>query len=186
MKRLFDILISLVLLLLLLPLFVMVGIAIKVDSKGPIYFRQDRIGLNGEVFSMNKFRSMVFTGNVDETSLTIVNDPRITRVGAFIRGTSLDELPQLLNVLNGEMSIVGPRPDRLIQKEDYHPRDWNIRNRVRPGITGLAQISGRSNSTFENRLHHDIEYANTHNFFLDLKIIMKTIAVVLLRRNIIR
>jgi len=186
MKRLFDILISLFLLILLSPLFVLIGIAIKAESKGPIIFRQDRVGLNGEIFSINKFRSMVFTGNENETSPTEVNDPRITRTGAFIRGTSFDELPQLLNVLKGEMSIVGPRPDRLIQKEDYHPGDWDIRNSVRPGITGLAQISGRSNSTFENRLHHDIKYANTHNFFLDLKIIMKTITVVLLRRNIIR
>ena len=186
MKRLFDILISLFLLILLSPLFVLIGIAIKAESKGPIIFRQDRVGLNEEIFSINKFRSMVFTGNEIETSPTEVNDPRITRTGAFIRSTSLDELPQQLNVLKGEMSIVGPRPDRLVQKDDYNPGDWDIRNSVRPGITGLAQISGRSNSTFENRLHHDIDYANTHNFFLDLKIIMKTIAVVLLRRNIIR
>ena len=184
MKRLFDILTSLVLLTLMSPLLVMVGIAISVESKGPIIFRQDRVGFNGKIFRINKFRSMFFTNNEPGSYYTEKNDPRITRVGRFIRDTSLDELPQLINVLTGDMSIVGPRPDLLIQKTEYAAADWDLRNTVRPGITGLAQISGRSNSTFENRLYHDIKYSKTHNFFLDLKIIVKTIQVVLLRNNL--
>ncbi len=184
MKRLFDILTSLVLLTLMSPLLVMVAIAISVESKGPIIFRQDRVGFNGKIFRINKFRSMFFTNNGPGSYYTEKNDPRITRVGRFIRDTSLDELPQLINVLIGDMSIVGPRPDLLLQKSEYAPADWDIRNTVRPGITGLAQISGRSNSTFENRLHHDIKYARTHNFFLDLKIILKTVQVVFVRKNL--
>jgi len=184
MKRLFDIIASLVLLILMSPLLIIVSIAISVESKGPFIFRQDRVGLNGKLFRINKFRSMFFTNNEPGSYYTEKNDHRITRVGRFIRDTSLDELPQLINVLTGDMSIVGPRPDLLIQKTEYGAADWDLRNTVRPGITGLAQVSGRSNSTFENRLHHDIEYAKTHNFLLDLKIILKTVQVVFLRKNL--
>ena len=183
MKRLFDIIASLVLLILMSPLLIVVSIAISVESKGPFIFRQDRVGLNGEIFRINKFRSMFFTSDEPGSYYTKKNDPRITRVGRFIRDTSLDELPQLINVLIGDMSIVGPRPNLLLQKSEYAPADWDLRNTVRPGITGLAQVSGRSNSTSENRLFHDIRYANTHNFLLDLKIILKTVQVVFLRKN---
>lgn len=111
------------------------------------------------------------------------NDPRITRVGRFIRATSIDELPQLWNILKGEMSIVGPRPDLEIQKKDYKPEDWQLRNSVRPGITGLAQVNGRSNLSFEKRLDFDLTYARTHGFLLDMMIILRTAKVVFLGTN---
>ena len=126
---------------------------------------------------------MYVDGDKQGSHSTRENDPRITRVGRFIRATSLDELPQLINVLKGDMSIVGPRPDLMIQKADYKPEDWDLRISVRPGITGLAQVSGRSNCTFDERLNYDTEYARSHGILLDLKILFKTAAVVLFRKN---
>lgn len=183
MKRLLDIITSLILLILLSPLIFVVGILIKFDSHGPIIFSQQRVGLNGKLFSIYKFRSMHRDSEKLGPHSTSLNDSRITRFGRFIRATSLDELPQLINVLKGEMSIVGPRPDLVIQEKDYRPVDWNLRLSVRPGITGLAQVNGRSNCTFEERLHYDLEYARSHNFLLDLKILYKTATTVLLRKN---
>lgn len=161
----------------------LIGILIKLETSGPMVFTQQRVGFNGKLFSICKYRSMYIDSEKQGSHSTSTNDPRITRVGRFIRATSLDELPQLINVLKGEMSIVGPRPDLMIQKADYIPEDWNLRISVRPGITGLAQVNGRSNCTFEERLHYDIEYARSHSFLLDLKILFKTAAVVLLSKN---
>ena len=183
MKRLLDIFTSLILLVLLSPLMALIGLLIKLETSGPIIFSQQRVGLNGSQFSMYKFRSMYMDNEKKGSYNTLPNDPRITRIGQFIRATSLDELPQLINVLTGEMSIVGPRPDLMIQKTDYIPEDWNIRISVRPGITGLAQVNGRSSCTFEERLNYDIEYARSHSFLLDLKIMCKTVAVILHRKN---
>lgn len=146
-------------------------------------FTQQRVGLNGKLFSIYKFRSMDMNNDKQGPYSTRPNDPRITRVGRFIRATSLDELPQLINVLKGEMSLVGPRPDLMVQETDYIPEDWNLRISVRPGITGLAQVNGRSNCTFEERLNYDIEYARSHGLLLDLKILCKTVAVILHRKN---
>jgi lipopolysaccharide/colanic/teichoic acid biosynthesis glycosyltransferase len=111
------------------------------------------------------------------------NDPRITRVGRFIRSTSIDELPQLFNVLLGDMSIVGPRPDLELQRNNYQPEEWQIRHIVRPGITGLAQVNGRSNISLQDRIEYDIKYVRTHDFWLDFKIILRTFAVVFFGRN---
>ena len=180
LKRLFDIVVSLVVFLVTLPLMLLIGLLIKIDSRGPVIFKQQRVGLGGEPFQFYKFRSMVEDAASRGPYYTSSKDPRITRMGRFLRKTSLDELPQLFNVLKGEMSIVGPRPDLPIQKDNYSLEDWMLRNTVRPGITGLAQVNGRSNSTFENRLHHDLKYAKTHNLMLDVAIILKTIQVVLL------
>jgi lipopolysaccharide/colanic/teichoic acid biosynthesis glycosyltransferase len=183
-KRLLDTFTSLVLLILLSPLIALIGILIKLETSGPMFFTQQRVGLNGQLFSICKFRSMYVGSEIQGSHSTSENDPRITRVGRFIRATSLDELPQLVNVLKGEMSIVGPRPDLMIQKADYSPEDWNLRISVRPGITGLAQVNGRSNCTFEERLNYDLEYTRSHDILLDLKILFKTAEVVLFRKNI--
>ncbi|MGI9317226.1 MAG: sugar transferase [bacterium] len=183
MKRLLDIITALVLLILLFPLMVLVGVLIKLETTGSIIFTQQRVGLDGKLFSIYKFRSMYTGSEKRGPHSTSENDPRITRIGRFIRTTSLDELPQLINVLKGDMSIVGPRPDLIIQKADYSPEDWDVRILVRPGITGLAQVNGRSNCSFEERVHYDLEYARSHSFMLDLRILLKTAATVLLRTN---
>ena len=183
MKRLFDFIVALIALILLSPLLVIVGALVRYDSSGPALFRQQRVGLDGKLFSLCKFRSMVVPSGDDTPYNTQQNDPRITRVGKFIRATSIDELPQLINIVKGEMSIVGPRPDLALMEKDYAPEDWRLRISVRPGITGLAQINGRSNISYTDRLYYDLSYAKKHGFVLDMKIIMKTFGMVLQTRN---
>ncbi len=184
MKRLVDILVALIILVVLSPLLVIAGLMIRFESNGPVFFRQNRVGLDGKLFSICKFRSMFVSSDLDASYNTQHNDPRITRVGHFIRATSIDELPQLFNVLKGEMSVVGPRPDLEIQERDYSAEDWRLRNSVRPGMTGLAQVNGRSNISLEDRLHYDLLYARTHNFLLDTRIILKTVKVILFGMNV--
>lgn len=181
MKRIFDIVTSLVMLIILSPLLILTAIAIKLDSKGPILFTQQRVGRLGLEFSIYKFRSMVQNSADIGPHYTSNNDVRITKVGKFIRKTSLDELPQLLNVLKGEMSLVGPRPNVSIQRKDYSAEDWDKRNSVKPGITGLNQATLRSLATPEQRLALDLEYVNNASFLFDLKIILLTIKQVLFR-----
>lgn len=188
-KRIFDIILSSVLLLLLLPLLIVVGVLIKLDSPGPIFFKQQRVGKNGRLFYMYKFRSMVLNADklqrklikdneMDGPVFKIRDDPRITRIGKFIRKYSIDELPQLLNVLKGEMSLVGPRPP--LPKEVLNYGDWEWRRlEVNPGITGLWQVSGRSDLSFQQWVHLDIYYIENWSLLLDLKILLKTIPVVL-------
>jgi lipopolysaccharide/colanic/teichoic acid biosynthesis glycosyltransferase len=183
MKRLFDLVVSLAALSTLMPLMVVVAIIIKLDSKGPVFFRQDRVGLNGETFSIYKFRSMADLQSSDVPYNTRPNDPRITAVGRFIRATSIDEIPQLLNVLFGEMSIVGPRPDLEIQQKDYEADEWRVRHTVSPGITGLAQVNGRSKISFADRIRHDLYYARHHDISLDIKIILRTFKIVFSGRD---
>jgi len=170
---------SILLLVLLFPLFVVVAIAIKLDDDGPIFFCQDRLGLGGRRFRIWKFRSMV--SNADEllsTEKSAGESARITRVGRFIRSASIDELPQLINILRGEMSCIGPRPvlpthwDRLTNRQ-------RERFAVRPGVTGLAQVNGRNSSAWSKRIDNDLEYVNGYSLWLDLKIIFRTIKVVL-------
>ncbi len=138
-KRSFDIAISSIGLLLLLPLFLVIGIAIKLSSRGPVFYKGNRIGRHGEPFGMYKFRSMITDAAKIGPSVTYQDDPRITRVGRFLRGTKLDELPQLINVLKGDMSLVGPRPETDDHVIHYTPEQRRVLN-VRPGIAGLAQI----------------------------------------------
>lgn len=138
-KRSFDMAISSIGLLFLLPLFLVIGIAIKLSSRGPVFYKGNRIGRHGEPFGMYKFRSMVTNAAKIGPSVTYQNDPRITRVGRFLRGTKLDELPQLINVLKGDMSLVGPRPETDDHVIHYTPEQRRVLN-VRPGIAGLAQI----------------------------------------------
>ena len=181
MKRIFDIVTSLVMLIILSPILILTAIAIKLDSKGPILFTQQRVGRLGQEFSIYKFRSMVQNSADIGPYYTSNNDVRITKVGNFIRRTSLDELPQLLNVLKGEMSVVGPRPNVPVQRKDYSAENWDKRNSVRPGITGLHQATLRSSATPAQRLALDLEYANNASFFLDLKIILLTIKQIILK-----
>ena len=183
MKRVFDFVAASLGLLLLSPLMLLIALLIKFDSPGPVLYRQPRVGLHGRIFSICKFRSMSVSQGPDAPYNTQPGDPRITRIGRFIRASSIDELPQLINVVRGEMSIVGPRPDLELQRADYSPDDWRRRISVRPGITGLAQISGRSEIGFEQRLAYDLEYVERQDFLFDLGIILKTIAAVVLRRQ---
>jgi lipopolysaccharide/colanic/teichoic acid biosynthesis glycosyltransferase len=163
-------------LLLLAPLLAVVAIAVLLEDGRPVLFRQVRIGRGGCEFQMYKFRSMVRNAAVLGPYYTLGGDPRITQVGRFIRRTSLDELPQLLNVLKGEMSLVGPRPDVPAQRALYSDRDWALRCSVRPGITGLAQAALRSEATGEQRLALDLQYVREHNLWTDLKIMWWTLA----------
>lgn len=176
MKRVVDALGALVGLLLLAPVLLGVALAIYAESGRPVLFRQARVGRGGKTFPIFKFRSMVVNAASIGPYYTSGDDPRITRVGRFIRRTSLDELPQLINVLRGDMSLVGPRPDVPAQEALYSPQDWAARCSVRPGITGLAQAKLRSEATPEQRLALDLDYVKTHTLWLDLRILWWTLA----------
>lgn len=175
MKRLVDLLVSLLALVALAPLLLLAGLAVALDTGRPTLFRQTRIGLNGQEFGMYKFRSMVQNAAEIGPYHTAVGDLRVTRVGRFIRRTSIDELPQLVNVLMGDMSLVGPRPDVPAQRALYSDADWALRCSVRPGITGLAQARIRSEGAPGERLALDLRYVREHNLWLDLKIMTWTL-----------
>ena len=165
-----DIVLAMAALLALAPLLLGAALAIALETGLPVLFRQTRVGLNGREFGMYKFRSMVKNAAQVGPYFTTDNDPRITRVGRFVRRTSIDELPQLINVLKGEMSLVGPRPDVPAQRSLYTQADWAQRCSVRPGITGLAQAMYRSDSTEAQRLEADLRYTREASLWLDLKI----------------
>ena len=165
-----DIVLAMAALLALAPLLLGAALAIALETGLPVLFRQTRVGLNGREFGMYKFRSMVKNAAQVGPYFTTDNDLRITRVGRFVRRTSIDELPQLINVLKGEMSLVGPRPDVPAQRSLYTPVDWAQRCSVRPGITGLAQALYRSDSTEAQRLEADLRYTRDASLWLDLKI----------------
>lgn len=187
-KRSIDLVGSVLGLIILSPIFLIVAILIKIeDPKGPVFFKQIRVGKEEKEFKIYKFRSMVTDAEEKLNNLLKLNevsgamfkmkdDPRVTRIGKFIRKTSIDELPQLLNVLKGEMSLVGPRPALPREVVEYHPLDKQ-RLLVIPGCTGLWQISGRSNLSFEQMVELDIHYIKNRNVWLDLKIMIKTIFV---------
>ena len=193
-KRCLDLVGSLAGLILLSPLFLLLMVAVKLTSRGPIFFVQDRCGLGGRVFRFYKFRTMVVDAEQRKAELEhlnemkgpvfkIAHDPRITKIGAILRKTSLDELPQLLNVLKGEMSLVGPRPPVPDEVERYDARQAQ-RLSVIPGITGLWQVNGRSGvPDFEKWVQLDLEYARRWTFWLDIQILLKTIVVVLLAKG---
>ncbi len=202
-KRVFDVLFSLLLLLPLCVVMLFVAILIKLDSKGPVLFRQERIGQNGEKFTLFKFRSMYvdsdeslhreaikqymngekLNGN-GETVLPykIEHDPRITRVGRFIRKTSIDELPQFFNVLRGEMTLVGPRPPLPYEVELYSPYEW-LRLSGKAGLTGPWQVYGRSKVSFQSMVEMDINYLQQQSFWEDLKLIALTPIIMVLGRG---
>lgn len=183
-KSIEDKVLSSIILLLISPILLMVAIAIKLDSPGPVFFRQYRTGWNGKKFSIWKFRSMQagqLVVDTEDLKQAQKNDPRVTKVGAFIRKTSLDELPQLFNVLTGEMSLVGPRPHAVQHDESYSRRitDYYVRHNIKPGITGLAQVRGFRGETknmdlMTKRIESDIEYINNWSVWLDLAILART------------
>ncbi len=174
-KRFVDIVVSLAALLALSPLLAATALAVMLESGLPVLFRQVRVGQGGREFGMYKFRSMVQNAAAIGPYHTSADDPRITRVGRFIRRSSLDELPQLFNVLLGDMSLVGPRPDVPAQRVLYAPADWDLRCSVRPGITGLAQARLRSVATESQRLALDLQYVREHGLWLDLRIVVWTL-----------
>jgi lipopolysaccharide/colanic/teichoic acid biosynthesis glycosyltransferase len=182
-KRVFDIVFSLPVAVVLLPVFVVIAIAIKLNSRGPVVFKQERAGKNGRPFIFYKFRTMKTEVDPFGPSPKAADDLRLTKVGKLIREYSLDELPQLFNVLKGDMSIIGPRPLYVSQMAEWDERQKK-RLLVKPGLTGLAQISGRGELTREEKLELDVKYVETAGFWLDLKIILATIACTFGRKNI--
>lgn len=187
-KRVIDIVFSLVLLVLALPVFLIAPVLIYLDSPGPVFYLQERVGLNGKIFKVIKFRTMIpdaerKTGPV----LASKTDSRVTRVGRFLRATRLDELPQLWNVLIGDMSLVGPRPERPIFVQQFQSRnpEYGLRHAVKPGITGLAQVMGRYDTSPDNKLRFDLLYISTYSPWLDLLILIWTIQVVLFPQTLV-
>jgi putative colanic acid biosynthesis UDP-glucose lipid carrier transferase len=177
-------------LVVLMPLFVLVAIAIKLDSRGPVFFRQRRHGFNHRVIRVFKFRTMTVLEDGDVIRQAAQSDQRVTTVGRFLRRTSIDELPQLINVLRGEMSLVGPRPHALAHNEYYRDlvEHYSARHRVRPGITGWAQVHGyrgetRSSDHMRNRIQYDLHYIDNWSLLLDLKIMFKTLGSVFSSKN---
>ncbi len=192
-KRSIDLCCSIILLIIILPVYLVIALLIKLDSSGVVFFKQERIGLHGQKFKIWKFRTMVSNAEEMQKDLEAKNeikdgilfkmkdDPRITRVGKFLRAYSLDELPQLLNVIIGQMSLVGPRPLPIRDVEKFQISHL-IRQEVLPGITGLWQVSGRSNiDNFEDTVKLDIDYIENWSLLLDLTILFKTFKVVLLK-----
>lgn len=175
MKRLLDITLSTAALILLAPVMLGAMLAVYLNDKGPVFFRQVRVGLGGREFGLYKFRSMVVDAAQRGGFSTLDHDPRITKVGRFLRRSSIDELPQLINVLKGEMSLVGPRPDVPVQRSLYTEEQWQTRHLVRPGITGLAQATLRSAATHEQRMEMDLRYARDADLSMDIKIVFLTI-----------
>ena len=192
-KRCFDLLAGSAILVMLLPVFPLIAVMIKLDGRGPVFFKQDRVGKRGRVFKFYKFRSMCENADTDRRELESLNeqdgpvfkmrsDPRVTSIGRFLRQSSLDEIPQILNVLKGDMSIVGPRPQLAHEVERYTA--WQRRRlEVMPGITCLWQISGRSHISFEEWMRLDLEYIRTRSFRTDFLIFLKTIPAVIARRG---
>lgn len=182
-KRIFDLLLSLPAAVILLPVFAVIVIAIRVSSKGAAVFKQKRAGKEGKPFSFYKFRTMKVDVDPFGSSPKSGDDPRLTRTGKLLREYSLDELPQLFNILKGDMSIVGPRPLYVSQMAEWNERQ-KMRLLVKPGLTGLAQISGRGELTREEKLELDVKYVETANVCVDIKIILRTIAQVFSRKSI--
>lgn len=192
-KRILDLVLSLLALVILSPLLLIVAIVIRIESKGPIIFSQKRIGLNGKVFKMYKFRSMVVNAEELKAKLEkknemsgpmfkIKDDPRVTKVGKFIRKTSIDELPQLINIVKGDMSLVGPRPSLPNEVAKFKPWMLNRLN-VKPGLTCYWQVSGRNNIDFIEWMKLDLKYVDERSFLLDLKLIFKTFFVLFGDKN---
>jgi exopolysaccharide biosynthesis polyprenyl glycosylphosphotransferase len=192
-KRILDVIISAALLVLLLPFMIIISIIIKIDSKGPAVFTQKRVGLNGRPFIIYKFRTMVknaeqlFKLDIDQSNVGSLvfqekNDSRVTKIGGFLRKTSLDELPQLFNVLLGNMSLVGPRPE-IPEVADYYNDRQKLRLCVKPGITGLAQVSGRGEIELDRTIEYDLEYIKKFDIWMDTRILFRTVFVVFKREG---
>jgi undecaprenyl phosphate N,N'-diacetylbacillosamine 1-phosphate transferase len=178
-KRIFDIIVSLIVLIVLLPVWILVGVLIKTTSTGPIFFLQDRPGLNKRIFKVYKFRTMKpGSEKMIKGQEVMKDDDRVTSIGKFLRRTKIDEIPQVLNVLKGEMSLVGPRPERVASLKDYTD-EITKRLNMSPGMTGLAQVSGNIHLSLEDRYKLDVYYVENYSLWLDFKIIFRTIGVIL-------
>ena len=179
-KRAIDIIVCLIGLVIALPIMVIVGIAIKLESKGPIIYKQERVGLEGRTFTIYKLRSMYIDAEKNGAQWACKDDPRVTKVGRFIRKTRIDELPQLINILKGDMSIVGPRPERPILTYKFNEEIPGFVNRlqVKPGLTGWAQVTGGYELSPKEKLEKDMYYIENQSLWLDFKIMFKTIFVV--------
>lgn len=197
MKRLFDIFFALLALAAAFPLMLLIALGIRLSSSGPILYRQPRLGRNGRIFSCLKFRTMRVDAERQLSQLLCSNpilrlewiknqklshDPRVFPLGSFLRRTSLDELPQFWNILKGDLSVVGPRPYLVAQKSELGPQSFKILS-VRPGLTGLWQTSGRSGTTFRQRIDLDAAYVEAKSFSLDLRLILKTIPAIFSTKN---
>lgn len=185
-KRAFDIVVSLTLIIVftVIPVFIIVPILIKATSKGPVVFKQDRVGKDGKVFKIYKFRTMrIPEDSLDENGEQLPPKKRITKVGKFLRKTSLDELMQLFNVLGGSMSIIGPRPTLPYQVERYND-EQKRRHEMRPGVTGWAQVNGRNDLSWTEKIVYDVEYIDKFSLLMDIKILFKTVGVVFRRDGI--
>ena len=178
-KRFLDLVLSLVAIVVFSPVFVLIAGVVKLTSSGPIFFKQIRVGRYDKEFNIIKFRTMTTDSHLVKDGLAVhANDPRITKVGHFLRKTSLDEIPQFINVLRGDISIVGPRPG-LPEQLKYFSLHQRTRTQVRPGITGLATVNGRASIPWSKRIEYDLLYINQFSLLLDIKIVLKTVYVVL-------
>jgi lipopolysaccharide/colanic/teichoic acid biosynthesis glycosyltransferase len=182
-KRIFELIVSLAVALILLPFLVAIIVAIRLTNRGPAIFKQERAGKDGRPFVFYKFRTMKLDVDPFGPSPKSGQDPRLTKIGRFLREHSLDELPQLFNVLKGDMSIVGPRPLYVSQIQEWNEQQKQ-RLLVKPGLTGLAQISGRGELTREEKLELDVKYVQTASFWVDVKIILATVVLVFKRKSI--
>ena len=178
-KRLMDIVLSLLILIVFLPLWVLVAIMIKLTSKGPAFFLQDRPGKNRKVFKVYKFRTMKpGSERMTKGQEVMLDDERITSIGRFLRRSKIDEIPQVINVLKGEMSLIGPRPERIASLSEYDD-ETSKRLNMKPGITGLAQVSGNIYLDLRDRYCLDVYYVEHFSLWLDIRIIIRTIAVII-------
>ena len=181
-KRILDLILSLMALIVLMPLMIIIGILVRINLGSPIIFKQKRPGKNEKIFTLYKFRTMTDKRDIDGNLLP--DEYRLTKFGKFLRSTSLDELPELINIIKGDMAIVGPRP-LLVEYLPYYTEEEKHRNDVRPGLTGLAQVNGRNAISWEEKLKYDTEYIKKISFYSDLKIIFKTIKKTIKREDIL-
>ena len=180
-KRILDLILSLMALIVLMPLMIIIGILVRINLGSPIIFKQKRPGKNEKIFTLYKFKTMTDKRDIDGNLLP--DEYRLTKFGKFLRSTSLDELPELINIIKGDMAIVGPRP-LLVEYLPYYTEEEKHRHDVRPGLTGLAQVNGRNAISWEEKLKYDTEYIKEISFYSDLKIIFKTIKKTIKRKDI--
>ena len=184
-KRLFDIIFSLLFIIITLPFSIACAIAIKLDDGGPVFYKQNRVTKDGKIFNIIKFRSMIVEAEAKGAQKAVNDDDRITKVGKVIRACRLDELPQLLNILKGDMTFVGPRPERIENVYEYsniYP-EFELRHKVKAGLTGFAQIYGKYNTSPEDKLHMDLIYIETYSTLLDLKLIVLTFKILFMKES---
>lgn len=181
-KRILDFILSLIAIIILSPVFLIVAILVKIKLGSPVIFKQERPGKNEKIFTLYKFRTM--TDKKDENGNLLPDSERLTKFGKTLRSTSLDELPELFNILKGDMAIVGPRP-LLVKYLPYYTKEERHRHDVRPGLTGLAQVSGRNLLKWDQKLEKDIKYVNNYSFMYDIKILKETLRKVIKREDIV-